>query len=136
METNGLAASSAAAGGGFPSTANVQAATTSRLETLDHKGRQKSKCISLSSSHRARHVPRSSPDHDKLGSNRSKTITCSIPERFPSRSQTGSTFLLCGHFASMSIYRNIEIEMMSIYRNIEIEMMSIYRSLEIEGANR
>jgi hypothetical protein len=36
----------------------------------------------------------------------------------------------------MSIYRNIEIEMMSIYRNIEIEMMSIYRNIEIEGANR
>jgi hypothetical protein len=50
----------------------------------------------------------------------------------PIASETGSIFLLCRDFVSMSIYRNIEIEMMSIPRNIEIEMMSIYRNIEIE----
>jgi hypothetical protein len=39
----------------------------------------------------------------------------------PIASETGSTFSSFRNFASMSIYRNIEIEMMSIPRNIEIE---------------
>jgi hypothetical protein len=50
----------------------------------------------------------------------------------PATSETGSTFLFCRNFASMSIHRNIEIEMMSIHRNIEIETMSIHRNIEIE----
>jgi hypothetical protein len=41
-------------------------------------------------------------------------------------------FLVCRNFASMSIHRNIEIEVMSIHRNIEIEVMSIHRNIEIE----
>jgi hypothetical protein len=52
----------------------------------------------------------------------------------PVESETGSRVLCGRNVASMSIYRNIEIEMMSIHRSIAIETLSIPQSIESEGA--